>query len=1416
MDPAPESPSDGSLTPATPARLGVYRVERPLGRGGMGEVLLAWDERLDRHVAIKRIRSDKPIDPRNRARFRREARAIARLSHPVIVQIFDLVETPDGECIVMEYVDGKGLDRVIAGPPLSLGFVLKLAAELAEGLSQAHAKGLVHRDLKAQNVLVTPSGHAKILDFGLTRILGGDGHRVGEEPPEEPLTEPGMLIGTASAMSPEQARGNIVDHRSDLFAFGSLLYHMVTGRPPFVGSNLLDTLYKVTSHKPTSVTELRPEVPAELGALINRLLAKEPAERPQSARLLMTELERIARLVEELPAGPLHTPPAPAALLHEPGGPATPIAPAELANLSTAAPLPVQPSQVPALAARPESTLAPPVPVVRVLVMTEPVAGARADDAASSRSLAVARDARHLRAAREALVRFGGLEAEGSARGLVWVFERPTDAIGFALAYHQAVASLARELGAGLAARVAVHQGELVLRQPPSSPEESGASLLVVSGPPRLACERILALALPHQTLLTRSIFDLARQPTARGPLADPAVRWLAHGPYVVHGVDRPVELFEVGEHGAAPLAAPPDSEHGKRIVAANDEATLGWRPAAGQAIPQRPNWILRERVGQGGFGEVWLATHPSGDARVFKFCFEAARLRALKREITLVRLLEGALGQRHDIARILDWDVSTAPYFIESEYTDGGDLVDWSDEQGGLSEVPLETRLALVAEVAGALAAAHSVGVLHKDVKPQNVLITRDREGRPHARLADFGVGLVLDRDSLSMDGLGGLGFTGTLANTVGENSGTLGYLAPELGEGKAASIQADIYALGVMLYQVVAGDFSRTLAPGWQRDIQDELLTQDIASMVDRAPERRPASAAEVAERLRTLKARHEERARAEQARKAADESARALERAQRRRKLAAGFAALTLAMLAVVSIFAWRARRAQERERTAREHAELRRGQAERLIDFMLVDLRGKLEPVGKLAILDDVGKRALEYFAAVPPSELSDAELQSRAKALHQIGEVRVALGNLPEAAEAFREALRLSKSLAVREPGNAERQFGLGQSYFWVGYVLWQQRDLTGALGQLRAYLGVSEALVTRDPLNRKWMLELAYAHSNIGTMTRELGDYGASQAALRASAGIMETLLAQEPGDDALRLELGHVHAKLGDLLANLGDLTGATEWLEKHRGAMQTLVNRAPGNMEHLRFLGYAHNHLAKVFRQRGDLDGAMTHYRAELAIAERLRANDPDDRSLALELAQSQNYVASLHLVRRELAEALMLQSAEGAILESLLAHDPQHREWRYALARHHLGMASLLEARGQWAPALKHAKEATAMLRELVAAVPDERSFATWLTYCGWLQGRIHERAGAKEEASAAWQQGLALGEALARQGNEPFLRDVRARLLLSLGRLDEARPLLAELLGMGYREPELIELCRERGVPVQPRTNGPAEP
>ncbi len=316
---------------AVPERLGAYRLEASLGRGGMGEVFLAWDERLERHVAIKRVLTDPPPSERARARFRREAKAAARLSHPAIVQVFDLLEIESGDCLVMEYVEGRGLPEVIAAGDLDLDTALRLGAEIAEGLGEAHARGLVHRDLKTDNVQVTRSGHAKILDFGLAGLLWADEAdgdtraatitRTPGVDPGDALTRTGAILGTVHAMSPEQASGQPVDHRSDLFALGGLLYEMLTGQAPFRGANVLDTLRRVTGEDPAPLAELRPDLPPALVELIGGLLAKDPAHRPQNARLVADTLDRLRAETATYPAPesaghpalgapPAHPPPA--------------------------------------------------------------------------------------------------------------------------------------------------------------------------------------------------------------------------------------------------------------------------------------------------------------------------------------------------------------------------------------------------------------------------------------------------------------------------------------------------------------------------------------------------------------------------------------------------------------------------------------------------------------------------------------------------------------------------------------------------------------------------------------------------------------------------------------------------------------------------------------------------------------------------------------------------------------------------------------------------------------------------------------------------------------------------------------------------------------------------------------------------
>ncbi len=288
---------------ALPEHIGPYRVTGRLGRGGMGEVLRGHDDRLDRPVALKRVRSVGRDPEKARRRFRREARVVARLSDPAIVPVYDWVEAEGHDWLVMELVDGRSLDQVLADGPLVVESTVSIARQIASGLATAHEAGLVHRDLKPGNVMVTAVGDssgwavpdkAKILDFGIAKEIGLETAEtlVGERPTT--LTQAGELLGTVAFMSPEQALGWPVDHRSDLFSLGTLLYEMLCGVSPFEGDSAVATLSRICSAKEQPLSELDAEIPEGLARLVGQLLEKEPARRPANARQVVAELDRLA------------------------------------------------------------------------------------------------------------------------------------------------------------------------------------------------------------------------------------------------------------------------------------------------------------------------------------------------------------------------------------------------------------------------------------------------------------------------------------------------------------------------------------------------------------------------------------------------------------------------------------------------------------------------------------------------------------------------------------------------------------------------------------------------------------------------------------------------------------------------------------------------------------------------------------------------------------------------------------------------------------------------------------------------------------------------------------------------------------------------------------------------------------------
>jgi serine/threonine-protein kinase len=269
--------------------LGAYEILAPLGTGGMGEVFLARDTRLGREVAVKVLPVD-TVGPERLQRFIGEARAAARLNHPNIIAIYDISEASGVHFIVMEYVPGKTLAEAIPPDGYKPAVVYSYARQIAASLAKAHTSGIVHRDLKPANIMVTGDGIIKVLDFGLAK-LRDTSDPVAERTTTE--TQPGIILGTAAYMSPEQASGRPVDVRSDIFSLGLVLYEMVSGQRAFQGENVISTIAAILHSKPRPLREIAPHAPLELERLISRCLFKEPERRFQSAVELKLALENL-------------------------------------------------------------------------------------------------------------------------------------------------------------------------------------------------------------------------------------------------------------------------------------------------------------------------------------------------------------------------------------------------------------------------------------------------------------------------------------------------------------------------------------------------------------------------------------------------------------------------------------------------------------------------------------------------------------------------------------------------------------------------------------------------------------------------------------------------------------------------------------------------------------------------------------------------------------------------------------------------------------------------------------------------------------------------------------------------------------------------------------------------------------------
>ncbi|GEM_PF-744602 len=820
----------------------------------------------------------------------------------------------------------------------------------------------------------------------------------------------------------------------------------------------------------------------------------------------------------------------------------------------------------------------------------------------------------------------GGAIVKNTGDGFLARFDTPADAVRVALAFQSALhhSSWPDE---PVRVRIAIHAGTAIeLSDAAGQADISGFAVDLAA--------RVTKLALPGQILLTRQCFNDARQYVREHPACEPGrepptLHWLAHGPYILKGnEDEPLEVFEVGASSIAPLDPPPDSEGARRSVPAGDEEMYGWRPAPGLQVPRYEGWTLQRRLGAGGYGEVWLAENRRmREQRVFKFCFDADRLRSFKRELTLFRLLREALGDRRDIARLYNVNLERPPFYLESEYSPLGDLYQWAGHQGGIAEVPVATRFDLLARIAEGVSAAHSIGVLHKDLKPNNVLIEQSEDGSPRPKITDFGVGVLADRSQLQGRNITIGGFTVTqMTQNDSSRTGspmymppeTLGRMTPDAQGGKPTpfTAQGDVYALGVMLYQMTIGDFDRPLAQGWERDLDSsvedpvrrEVLRDDIAHMVDGDPKHRLTSAGEVAARVHSLDQRCAQ-LRAEQdehaARQRAEAQARLAEsKRQNTRRIAIASTLVLVVLLTITAWFLWR-------ERGLRQLADQREEETERIAAFQAE----MLSDIDLAAMGGRLRRGVFDERLAIVQKRGADAEAMEAARtaldaALEGINFTDLALATLDETL--FDRALKAIDEQFAPQPLVQARLLNT------IAYTMMNLGLIDRAMPPQQRALDIRKRVLGED--DPATLLSM----NNMALLLQEQGRLEDAEPYCRAALDGRRRVLGDDHPDTITSIN------NMGYLLLAKGEFAEAEPYYEEAiERSRRALGEEDPETMTAIANMGY--------LRQMQDrLDEAEPYYRESLDRRRRVLGNEHRDT------LQSLNNMAGLLMAQGKITEA------------------------------------------------------------------------------------------------------------------------------------------------------------------------------
>ncbi|HEY0139707.1 MAG TPA: protein kinase [Thermoanaerobaculia bacterium] len=766
--------------------------------------------------------------------------------------------------------------------------------------------------------------------------------------------------------------------------------------------------------------------------------------------------------------------------------------------------------------------------------------------------------------------------------------------------------------------------------------------------------------------------------------------------------------------------------------------------------------------LGQGGMGEVYLGYDDRLQRRVaLKAVRGEKRLSAGSRERLLREARALSALDHPNICRIYDYAETPQCDFLLLELVEGLTL-DVAMERG----ISRTRKLRIARDIVHALAAAHRRGIVHRDLKPRNVMLTAGGT----VKILDFG--LAQPRGGAELVDVVDIETADTLLYphepaAASAIAGTPLYMSPEQARGHHVTPASDLYSFGLLLQTLLTGRPPRPeelstdallhcAAAGEVLPMngQPRDLTRLVARLTSIAPAERP-TAVETLERLERIIATPARRVR------------------------------MALVATVVLLFLAGTLRYTRDVTR-ARAEAERRRHQAEGLVAFMVSDLPKRLEPVGRLDVLDETATKALEYFASLRPDELSGDELHRHALALTQLGDVRMKQGKLPEALALFRQSLRFAQAAVADDPSREEWQLALSNSHFWIGDALRRQGDARGTLAHFQAYYQVSRQLADAHPNDPRYVMELSYGHSNLGSAFEALGDLARAGAEYRTAASIDRKRLSRNPADDQVRADLANSLNKLGIVLQSNGELAEARAAFEEDAAIRRMLVAAKPDDARRASRLATSLAYLGGAQLNTGRSAEAVATTREELAIWIRLAARD--EQNLEWRRGRAVAQVRLSEALGGDAEGARLLDQA-ARTLTLLAAHDARPT-WRRDLAAAHVGLARLAMRRGDRAQAAEHSARALALAEAARAAQASDVIAVRVLCAALVDLAELRPEVGRQHCEKVA---SLASGAPYSR---DPRIVESLARALTILGRDREAQALVARLAGSGYRRPDFI--------------------